>query len=139
VSTEPGTGQIAWYGFTLVGAVTLVAVPFLLTGIGAYLLPIKRPEVFSNAPRIAQIQFLDMNLFQLFGLISSAGFTWIIFSAIYYAETISQGSKFAIMFFLILVYGIGLIWYQVYRNKFARKADESGINLEDLFKTIPAD
>jgi hypothetical protein len=130
---------IAFYGFTLVGAVALVAVAFMLTGVGAYLLPRKRPDVFSTAPRGAKIQFLDMTMFQLFGLISAAGFIWIIISAVYYAETISQGSRLGILAFLLSVYGSGIVWYQWHRNRLTKRAEESGVNLDDLFKTIPVD
>ena len=127
-----------FFGFTLVGAVALAAVAFCLTGISAAYLPSERPDVFAGARGMMRRKFLGVTLFQLVGIIGAAGFSWVIFAAVWYPD-ISGGTPARAIVVLIVVYITGLIVYEVNKAKLQRRIESVGVNLDALFKEIPKD
>jgi amino acid transporter len=131
-------GANYFFGFTLVGAAALAAVAFFLTGIGAFYLPKHRPEVFAKAPGIARLPILGTTLFQLVGLLSAIGFLGLIYASIRYPD-ISGGSSAKAIVILLTVYLSGIIVYELNKSRLQRQASSVGVNLDALFKEIPAD
>jgi len=131
--------EIYFFGINLVGAVALAALAFFLTGLGAWNLPDRRPDIFENSPAVARIRLLGTKtLFQVIGLLSSLCFAWVIYAAIAYPQ-VANGSTFGAIAVLVIVYGTGLIVYQVGTGLFQRRGEEVGLDLDEFFKQIPDD
>jgi basic amino acid/polyamine antiporter, APA family len=127
-----------FFGFSLVGAAALASVAFFFTGVSAYNLPRRNPDLFISAPAAARIEILGLSLFQIVGIMSAAGFLWVIYAAVFFPE-VSGGSSVRTAVVLFTVYLSGLVAYEysLHRNK--QIESETGINLEALFKSIPED
>lgn len=126
-------------GFTLVGAAALAAGAFFLTGIAAWELPHKRPDVFEKGPRWPRTKLIgDITLFQVCGGLSALGFAWVIYAAVCFSDVASGTPEMATIM-LVGVYCAGFVWYHIFRQRVLRQAEASGIDLSEFFKEIPDD
>ena len=125
-------------GYSLLAAAALAAVAFGITGFAALRFPAVRPDLLSRLPSAARWSLMGVTLFQLTGLISVVGFGWIVVAAVFYPQ-ISGGTAIASILYLVGVYVLGAVWYQVYHSRNVRQAKVHTIDLDALLREIPAD
>ncbi len=125
-------------GVSLVGAAALAAVAFFITGCAAFMLPTMRPELVENLPPLAKVRILGHTVFQIVGLISSAGFLYVVYAAVMY-PAISGGTALYSIIMLIAVYVAGVIWFQVFYARSKHAARINKVDLDALLREIPTD
>jgi hypothetical protein len=125
-------------GFTLVGYVALASVPFLLTAIGAVYFPRVNPDAFKRAPPGVRRPLFGATVFQVVGALSAAGFFGVLYACVWYPE-ISGGTRTMTLAYLVGVYALGFIIYEINRDKYKQRAQAVGIDIEALFRQIPND
>jgi len=129
----------SFWGISLVGAVALAAVAYLFTSLAALVLQTTNPDAYAKLPLSARKKFLGIDSnFKVIGFICVIAFVWVIYASIFFPE-ISGGSTYRAIFMVLGIYILGLIFYQVQRNKLKKKSENANVNWDELFKEIPED
>jgi APA family basic amino acid/polyamine antiporter len=125
-------------GFTLTGYVALAAVPFLLTALSAMFFPKRQATAFAEAPALLRSEVLGTTLFQAVGFVSMIGFVWVLRACIVF-PAVSGGTSKQAGTMLVIVYGLGLLIYEVARRRFRQRAVAVGVDINALLSVIPHD
>jgi APA family basic amino acid/polyamine antiporter len=120
----------------LVGAIALISIAYVLVGLSAIVFPSTRPHDFKMAPDIARKLWGGVPAISLFGWGTSALFMWIVLASLYFPQIFGTEDRRALVW-VVIVYGVGIVYYLWRRTWLQNKLRKEGLTLGDIWNVLP--
>lgn len=127
-----------YFGISLIGAVGLVSVCYILAGLAGLVYPYRRVQDFEKAPSLSRRRLAGIPLLAITGAFSAAFFGYILWTSLKYPQVSGTEDNRAIVI-VCATYGGAGVYYLVRKSWLREKLRRSGVDIETILGELPPD